>query len=46
MSDAEREVARRRIGNDLYEIFMRIKAELDDECGDGDECGICTAIGG
>ena len=28
MTDAERNVAKKRIGSDLYEIFMRIQAEL------------------
>ena len=28
MTDTEREAAKKRIGSDLYEIFMRIQAEL------------------
>ena len=34
MTDAERDAAKKRIGSDLYEIFMRIQAELclDNEC--------------
>ena len=28
MTDAERDAAKKRIGNDLYEIFTRIRAEL------------------
>ena len=28
MTDTERDAAKKRIGNDLYEIFMRIQAEL------------------
>ncbi len=28
MTEAERDAAKKRIGNDLYEIFMRIQAEL------------------
>ena len=28
MTDTERETAKKRIGNDLYEIFTRIRAEL------------------
>jgi len=28
MTDTEREAAKKRIGNDLYEIFTRIQAEL------------------
>ncbi len=28
MTDAERDLAKKRIGNDLYEILMRIQAEL------------------
>lgn len=29
MTDTERDAAKRRIGSDLYEIFMRIQAELN-----------------
>lgn len=29
MTDTERDAAKKRIGSDLYEIFMRIQAELN-----------------
>lgn len=29
MTDTERDAAKRRIGSDLYEIFMRIQVELN-----------------
>lgn len=28
MTDTERDAAKKRVGSDLYEIFMRIQAEL------------------
>lgn len=31
MSDEEREKTKRMIGNDLYEIFLRIQARLDND---------------
>lgn len=31
MTDTERNAAKKRIGSDLYEIFMRIQTELNPE---------------